>query len=244
MLGFQLLIWLFPAESLFPRARNTPKIATTPILRTGGGNSPGGFRTRRAFATVVNLRFGVRNPAGATHMPTQNLPQNTNSASVGLDCVLRRFKLLDGNQEGFLDFGKKRFPVRITEMSVSDFSAIMDRSHSQQVKVKSRAILTVLDREYVVEVREKDAFDGKRDKLELIEIDDFDPTDLVIAKTGRHSLTASLFGEDSLVHLVLVISAFVTILVVPSFGGKWGTADRISKAAASTWKLATGVLKR
>jgi hypothetical protein len=169
-------------------------------------------------------------------------PETPTSEQLSFSAV--RFKLIEENQPGTLEIGRKEYPINVIEMSVCQFSAIVDHKPSQKVRVGGYARLRILDKDCKVAIRKKRLLDHGKVQLEMEQIDE-----PISPERKKHTWfsspkTVRVSGGDSLMPVMIVFAALITILIIPSFGGRWGTSKMISDAVESTWKVAADAFKK
>jgi hypothetical protein len=155
-----------------------------------------------------------------------------------------RFKLIEENQPGTLEIGRRKYPMNVVEMSVCQFSAIVDHKPSQKVRVGGYARIRILDKDCKVAIRKKRLLDHGKVQLELEQIDEPIKPERKAWTLFSTPKTVQLSGGDSLMPVVIVFAALITILIIPSFGGRWGTSRVISEAVETTMTLALDAFKK
>lgn len=155
-----------------------------------------------------------------------------------------RFKLIEENQPGTLEIGRRKYPMNVVEMSVCQFTAIVDHKPSQKVRVGGYARIRILDKDCKVAVRKKRLLDHGKVQLEMEQIDEPIRPERKAWSLFSVPKTVKLSGGDSLMPLMVVFAALITILIIPSFGGRWGTSQMISDAVERTMTIAFDAFKK
>lgn len=155
-----------------------------------------------------------------------------------------RFKLTEENQAGTLEIGRRIYPVNVIEMSVCQFSVVVDHKPSQKARVGGYARLRILDKDCKVAIRKKRLLDQGKVQIEMEQIEEPIKPERKAWSLFSSSKTVRIAGGDSLVPIAMIFAVFITILIVPSFGGRWGTSKLISEAVETTWKLAMDAFKQ
>lgn len=161
-------------------------------------------------------------------------------------CSLPRYRLNGENQVGSMEIGKRSYPVRVTEMSAQEFRALMDYKASCKIPRGGKARLKILGKDCKVVVTMKKLTGEGLVRLELKQIDEAHKPESSWRGWFFRSPSSrvSLSGGDSLMPIVMVVAAFITILILPSFGGRWGTAKRISDFVEWTWDTMASSMKK
>lgn len=187
-------------------------------------------------------RVILRSKLGMTDNQQSGEPEVATAEQLSFNAV--RFKLIEENQPGILEIGRKKFSVNVVEMSVCQFSAIVDHKPSQRVRVGGYARLRILDKDCKVAVRKKRMLDHGKVQLEMEQIEEPIKPDGKAWTLFSAPKTVKISGGDSLMPVMIVFAALVTILIIPSFGGRWGTSRVISEAVETTMTLALDAFKK
>jgi hypothetical protein len=155
-----------------------------------------------------------------------------------------RFKLIEENQPGTLEIGRRMYSMKVIEMSVCRFTAIVDHKPSQKVRVGGYARIRILDKDCKVAVRKKRLLDHGKVQLELEQIDEPIRPERKAWTLFSTPKTVRLSGGDSLMPVMIIFAALVTILIIPSIGGRWGTSEVISEAVETTMTIALDAFKK
>jgi hypothetical protein len=134
--------------------------------------------------------------------------------------------------------------MNVVEMSVCQFTAIVDHKPSQKVRVGGYARIRILDKDCKVAVRKKRLLDHGKVQLEMEQIDEPIRPERKPWSLFSIPKTVKLSGGDSLMPLMIVFAALITILIIPSFGGRWGTSQMISDAVERTMTIALDAFKK
>jgi hypothetical protein len=158
----------------------------------------------------------------------------------------RRYQLTGENQVGSLEIGKRSYPLRVTEMNAQEFHALMDYKSSCKISRGGKARLKILGKDCKIVVKNKRLTGEGMVRLDLKQIDEACKQET--SRKGWFSRSpssrVSVSGGDSLMPIVMVVAVFITILILPSFGGRWGTAKRISDFVEWTWDTMASSLKK
>lgn len=156
----------------------------------------------------------------------------------------QRFRLADENQEGVLTIGSKRFPIRVTEMSAFEFIVIGDAKALKKVLVKKFVRLQVLDVDCRAQVMAKKQLGENRVILELYQVEEAYQPRLPSRSFFSSDATVRLSSGDALLPILCFAALIVTILCVPSLGGRWGASQRISESVERGWKTVKTTFSR
>lgn len=167
-------------------------------------------------------------------------------SSIRTDCDFnpKRYALDQENQEGTLKARKRSFPLRVFEMSACEFNALMEPEHADRVRLGSVMTLCVLEGEWEVEVKRKTSRLDGQIELELVQIEE-EETEPVVPRAGffARSRSVSIGGRDPILPLAVAAVFVITILISPSLGGRWGTAQSITQGAQTIWEVMTSFFK-
>jgi hypothetical protein len=147
----------------------------------------------------------------------------------------QRFRLAEENQDGFLDIGRKSIPVRVTEMTVSRFTALVDPKQSKKIKVNGLCRLRILDKDCKVCITAKRLLPDGREMLEMEQLDEiamFHPNH----PGGGVAPSRGFSAWDLALPGLIALAIFLVVLAIPLSGGKWSGSRKISDFAESTWK--------
>lgn len=147
----------------------------------------------------------------------------------------QRFRLAEENQDGFLDIGRKSIPVRVTEMTVSRFTAFIDPTLSKKIKAKGLGRLRILDKDCKVCITAKRLLPDGREMLEMEQLDEiamFHPNH----PGGGVEPSRGFSAWDLALPGLIALAIFLVVLAIPLSGGKWSGSRKISDFAESTWK--------
>ena len=158
-----------------------------------------------------------------------------------------RCKVTDGNTLGTLRLGRRSFKVDILEMSRDSFSVRMPASIAKKVAVGSKSRLFYQEMLWSVRCTNKWIGRANLVDLEFQQLDELTQPKLKRGPVLSNSKQVGVRGQSDPVLPVAMIGAFILcIMIMPAWGGHWGTSDAICAAVSNTWtavrELVTGIL--
>lgn len=177
-----------------------------------------------------------------TKQLTERIEASSSEGSSGISNL--RFKLSQENQIGTLQIGRKTFAVNVIEMSLCQFSVLVDEKLAKKLKIGAKAGLQILDKDCRVVVKTKRELHQGQVQLELDQIEEVIRTESRKAIAFSRPNRVRVAGSDSLLPFAIAISVIVAIMILPSLGGRWGTSKVFSKTVEKTWKMAVDTFKR
>ncbi len=168
------------------------------------------------------------------------------NSSIRNDCKFnpKRYHLSDENQRGALQLGRRKIPLRVTEMSACDYVAIIDAEPVAKLKVGGMARLHVLEGDWKVTILEKALLPNGQIQLSMEQVDEEVEPDVPRTSFFASSRSVAVGSRDPILPLAIAVVLVITIMIVPSLGGKWGTSQAISDGAQEAWRFVTSAFKR
>jgi hypothetical protein len=167
------------------------------------------------------------------------------NSSIRNDCKFnpKRYHLSDENQRGSLQLGRRKFPLRVIEMSACEFVAIIDAAPVAKLKIGGTARLLVLEGDWKVTILEKALLPNGQIQLSMEQVDEEVEPDVPRTSIFASSRSVAVGSRDPILPLAIVVVVVITILIAPSLGGKWGTSQAISDGAQEAWRFVTSGFK-
>ncbi len=161
------------------------------------------------------------------------------SRSSGCTFVAKRFPVCEENQAGSVEIGWRKLPLRVMEMSSTEFVALMDSGAADRLHVGNLYTLTANEAIYRVSLTSKLVRPDGLVHLVMEQVEEV--IEAKVPRTGffAKSQSTSLLSKDPLQTLAIIVFFAVALLIAPSVGGRWGTSQSISDAAQSLWKNIT-----
>lgn len=144
-----------------------------------------------------------------------------------------RCKVQQGNMKATLRLGRRSFKVQVVEMSRDTFSVRVPANVGSKVTVGSKSKLFYQDMLWSVLCTQKWIGESGELDIEFQQLEELTP--LTISKTSYWTTSKQVrtIGDGTLP--VTLIGAFIlVILIMPAWGGEWGTSDAICNAVNST----------
>jgi hypothetical protein len=167
-------------------------------------------------------------------------------SSIRTDCNFtpKTYKLNEENQAGTLQLGRRRHTLRVTEMSAFEFIAVIANKPVANLKLGSQATLRVLEGEWRVTIKGKSMLPDGQVRLEMEQVEDTSEPEVPRNGFFTGSRSVALSARDPILPLAIAVAVIITVLILPSLGGKWGTSQPISDSVQSGWKSVTSGFKR
>ncbi len=156
-----------------------------------------------------------------------------------------RCKVSLGNSRGSLRLGWKRFRVDILEMSRDSFSVRVPSSLAKKIVVGGTTKLLYQEMLWSVRCTHKWIGESNQVDVEFQQLAELTPPKMRKAPHSGNARQVAAIGQTDSTLPVAMIGAFIiAVLILPAWGGRWGTSERMCSAVSSTWsalsELATG----
>ena len=147
-----------------------------------------------------------------------------------------RCKVSEGNTQGLLRLGRQRFKVDVMEMSRDSFCVRVPSCVARNVAVGSKSKLFYQGMLWSVLCTQKWLGESDRVDLELKQLDELTVPKLQKAPFFGKARSVSTIGQSDPALPVAMIGAFIiAILILPAWGGHWGTSHALCTAVSATW---------
>ncbi len=154
-----------------------------------------------------------------------------------------RCKVSAGNTRGSLRLGMRRFRVEVLEMSRDSFCVRLPAAIAKKVVVGKKSKLMYQEMLWSVLCTNKWIGESNHVDLELKQLDELISPKLKRAPLSGKSTQVAAIGQTDPTLPVAMLGAFVlAILIMPAWGGQWGTSDRLCALVSSTWSLLSGLV--
>ena len=156
-----------------------------------------------------------------------------------------RCKVSHGNSRGSLHLGWKRYKVDITEMSRDSFSVCVPSSLAKNIVVGGISKLLYQEMLWSVQCTHKWIGESNQVDVEFRQLEEQTPLKIRKAPLIGNARQVAAIGQTDPTLPVAMLGAFIiAVLILPAWGGQWGTSDRMCSAVTSTWsalnELVTG----
>ncbi len=145
-----------------------------------------------------------------------------------------RCKVTAGNSRATLNLGRRKYAVNVTELSRDSFCVRVPHKIARKVIVGRKLRLFYQDMLWSVECTQKWLSESNHVDLEFKQLAELTP----IAVSKKNYLTTSkqvrTLSDNSL-PIAIAGCFIVTVLILPAWGGQWGTSDAICNAVSATW---------
>ena len=140
---------------------------------------------------------------------------------------LARIAVVEGYQRGSIKLGWGWYSVRITQMNSVSFTAQIEPKIAAKFQVSKVGLLRFQDADWRVSIISKWVREDGLIELELQLVEELIKQQVEKASLLTKSRERNLMQGDPLLPLVIFFGIFITFLVMPGFGGRWGTSNII-----------------
>jgi hypothetical protein len=155
-----------------------------------------------------------------------------------------RCKISRGNTKALLRLGWHKYKVDVVEISRDSFSVRVPTKIANQVAVGGKSKLLYQEMLWSVLCTHKWINNEKQTDLEFKQI-----AELTKPKIDKGPLKSGVKGvravqSDNSLPIAFGVATIMAILIMPAWGGQWGTSDAICTAVRAAWgaigQLVTG----
>jgi len=154
-----------------------------------------------------------------------------------------RIAVVDGYQRGSLRMGWRRYPVRITQMNSVSFTAQIEPKVAGKFNVSKVGVLRFQDTDWQIAIISKWVRQDGLIELELQIVQEFFKQNIDKAPLLAKNRTRNLMLTDPLLPLAIFFAIFLTFLVMPGFGGRWGTSSLIVQWTEDCFRVVRTLLR-
>lgn len=141
------------------------------------------------------------------------------------------------NRMATLTLGGRKLKVEVTELSRDSFSVLVPNATGKKLVVGKSYRLFYQDMLWGVVCRTKWVAGEGKTSIEFDVADELTPLKLVKGPWWSKTKGANVYGQSDTTLPFALITAFVlAVLIMPAWGGKWGTSDALCGAVNLTWK--------
>ncbi|MCY2984086.1 MAG: hypothetical protein NTY15_10695 [Planctomycetota bacterium] len=154
-----------------------------------------------------------------------------------------RCKVSAGNTRGYLQLGMRRFSVEVLEVSRDSFCVRLPEAIAKKVGVGKKSKLMYQEMLWSVLCTNKWIGVSNHVDLEFKQLDE-----LILPKLRRSALLGKStqgmsIGQTAPTLPAAMLGAFIlAILIMPAWGGQWGTSDKICGLVSTTWTALSGLV--
>lgn len=153
-----------------------------------------------------------------------------------------RCKINRGNTRALLRLGWHRYKVDVIEMSRDSFSVLVPKRVANLVPVGGKTKLLYQEMLWSVLCTQKWISNEKQVELEFKQLAELTPP-----KISKPTGAASVKGvqavqSDNTLPIVFAMALIMFVLIMPAWGGQWGTSEIICNAVRATWDALTSLL--
>ncbi len=154
-----------------------------------------------------------------------------------------RCKVSAGNTRGTLQVGMRRFSVEVLEMSRDSFSVRAPAAVANKVVVGKKSKLLYQEMLWSVLCTHKWIGESNRVDLEFKQLDELIEPKLNRAPlSGKPTQLAARDQTDSTLPAAMLGAFILAILIMPAWGGQWGTSDKLCSLVSTTWSALSSLV--
>lgn len=146
-----------------------------------------------------------------------------------------RCKVSNANSVAFLRLGWKSYPVQVFEMSRDSFSVRVPEAIARRVAVGSKPKLFYQEMLWRVLCTQKWVGENQDVALEFQQVAELTPLKVVSNPMSGTAGQVQAIQRDSSLMVAGGVALILMILIMPAWGGQWGTSDAICTAIQTTW---------
>jgi hypothetical protein len=146
-----------------------------------------------------------------------------------------RCKVSSGNSRALLKLGWKTYPVQVFEMSRDSFSVRVPVPIANRVSIGSKPKLLYQEMLWQVLCTQKWVSEDKLVDLEFQQVAELTPPKLVSQPVGGAARQVQAIPRDSTLTVASGVALILMVLIMPAWGGQWGTSDAICNAVQTVW---------
>ncbi|MEQ1826585.1 MAG: hypothetical protein ABL921_11595 [Pirellula sp.] len=155
-----------------------------------------------------------------------------------------RCKISRGNSPALLILGWHKYKVDVFEVSRNSFSVRVPKKIAARVAVGSKSKLYYQEMLWSVSCTQKWISDEKQVELEFKQLEELTPPKLDKSIIGSKTKGVTAIQSDNTLPIAFGVSVVMAIMIMPAWGGQWGTSEAICTAVRSAWdalgQLVTG----
>jgi len=139
--------------------------------------------------------------------------------------------------------GIRRFNVEVLEMSRDSFCVRVPIAIAKKVVVGKKSKLMYQEMLWSVLCTHKWIGESNQVDLEFKQLDELIAPKLNKAPLSGKSTQVAAIGQTDPTLPVAMLGAFVlAILIMPAWGGQWGTSDKLCSIVSTIWSALSGLV--
>lgn len=146
-----------------------------------------------------------------------------------------RCKVSSSNSRASLKLGWKSYPVQVFEMSRDSFSVRVPEVIANRVSIGSKPKLLYQEMLWQVLCTQKWIGENKLVDMEFHQVAELTPPKLVSQRVGGAARPIQAIPHDSTLTVATGVALILMVLIMPAWGGQWGTSDAICNAVQTVW---------
>jgi len=154
-----------------------------------------------------------------------------------------RCKIFRPNSRAWLKLGTRRRLVEVIEQSRDTFTVQINSGIAKKIEVGREFRLLYQDMLWSVLCRQKWVNREGLVDVEFEPIAELTPPEMPRVSLIHRSKTVSTNQPiDTTLAVMILCSVILFILIVPAWGGQWGTSKVICDSITNVWKASTGLI--
>ena len=146
-----------------------------------------------------------------------------------------RCKVSSGNSVASLHLGWRSYKVTVIEMSRDSFSVRVPSSIGAKIRIGKSLKLFYQEMLWKVLCRQKTTGENNQVELEFQQIAELTPMTISSSRLRGKAGQTSAIPKDNSLGVMSGVALLLIIMIMPAWGGRWGTSDAICTAVQSTW---------
>jgi hypothetical protein len=147
-----------------------------------------------------------------------------------------RCKVAYGNGRATLFVGRRKHPVTVSEMSCNNFIVQLPSSLAKKLTVGKQNKFFYQDMLWRVECTNKWLVSSDMVEVDLLQVAELTPPKIVQQTVGGTAKQTQAIQGDYTLLFTLAFALTISLLIMPAWGGEWGTSELICSAAQNTMK--------
>jgi len=146
-----------------------------------------------------------------------------------------RCKVSSENSRASLKLGWKTYPVQVFEISRDSFSVRVPLAIAKRVSIGSEPKLLYQEMLWKVLCTQKWVGENQLVELEFQQVAELTPPKVVFQSVGATARQVQAIPRDNTLAVATVVAFILMVLILPAWGGQWGTSDAICTAVQTVW---------
>jgi hypothetical protein len=137
---------------------------------------------------------------------------------------------------GWIKLGVRRYLIEIIEVSRDSFTARISVRLASRIKIGGKFRLYHRGMLWAVMAKQKWPLEGKEVEVEFEPISELIEPKIKNSRRQKSQMTSAGNSSDFALISTLIAVVVLAALLMPSWGGKWGTAQFISDSVTAVYK--------